>query len=247
MLVASVALAACGGIVLPCVSLLLDRWGLFHEPAGGWVRRVGIGMAAALAAFAALTIDEAGGWGRVAGATLLLFALAVILIGATRRPGSGSDADSPGFGSTLLGVVVFGLGFFFLVFAFSALEGGFLAAMRHDLRALASAQEANFDSAGVYSADPSVGGRVPASGDVAIRVWLTPDGWGGESTHPAIRGRCAVYAGSTGAPPAARPDEVACVDESTSRARAMGALATTLVASAALLLAAGVVTARRHR
>ena len=100
-------------------------------------------------------------------------------------------------------------------------EKAYLAAMKTDLRNLATAEEAYSSNSpgGVYLAQPSVtqllplggtGGYTPSAG-VTVVVTLQGAGWGATATHSSAPGRtCAMYVNRTAVAPATQEGVPTC-------------------------------------
>ena len=86
------------------------------------------------------------------------------------------------------------------------------AAMKSDLRNLATAQESYFYDAGLYTTDLSLL-RVSTSPSVSLVITeASVSGWSATATHPQARpGTCAVfYGGAAPLPPASTEGVIAC-------------------------------------
>jgi prepilin-type N-terminal cleavage/methylation domain-containing protein len=76
------------------------------------------------------------------------------------------------------------------------------AALRADLRNLASAQEAYFHEHSWYTADTALLKHTSSQGVVLTIISATKGGWSAKVTHPqSYPLTCAMYAGSVTAPP----------------------------------------------
>lgn len=126
--------------------------------------------------------------------------------------GAGGRGRWPGFGSAIIGVVgLVGTGV--IPGSGHVPETAYLAAVRSDLRNVASMQTVHFDSSGGYAGSLEALG-VGASEGVRLTIERTPDGWTARGAHDGLDGAvCAVFAGSTPAAPAEREGEVACTVE----------------------------------
>jgi len=241
----ALAVAAAGGVTLPVVSALLDRFGYTVEPYGRTVRRVGLAMALLLALWGAGTAWTAGGLWKAAGAALLAAAVAAFLLVRPHRPHETRSGPEPGFAATVLGCMVFFLAFVTLPYFAYPRAKAYENAMRSDLRNIAAHQEMHRDSAGVYSADPTFGGAYPLSTGVRVALRLTPDGWAAAATHEQLPGTCALFQGSTPEAPAREPGFVACDTRQPSAAGGvMSVLSLLALISGTGLLAAGMLRRR---
>jgi type IV pilus assembly protein PilA len=86
------------------------------------------------------------------------------------------------------------------------------AAMKTDLRNMATAQESYFYSNDIYTTDPATLNFTPSAGVVIVIPEATAKGWSGSASHPlAAATKCALYFG-TAAPvaPATAEGQVAC-------------------------------------
>jgi hypothetical protein len=75
-------------------------------------------------------------------------------------------------------------------------EGAYRAAMKSDLKNLASQEEIHFSDVGSYSSDLDEIQFVASNG-VSVTVVMSVDGWGASSTHAALGdgSSCALYVG----------------------------------------------------
>lgn len=97
-------------------------------------------------------------------------------------------------------------------------ESAYRAALKSDLKNLASQEEIYFSDVGTYSADPGALGFV-ASWGVSVEIATWASGWGAVARHTALgEGKaCAIFMGRE-APPgleeveAAAPGEIVCND-----------------------------------
>jgi prepilin-type N-terminal cleavage/methylation domain-containing protein len=86
------------------------------------------------------------------------------------------------------------------------------AAMKTDLRNMATAQESYFYSNDIYTTNPATLNFTPSAGVVIVIPEATAKGWSGAASHPlAAATKCALYFG-TAAPvaPATAEGQVAC-------------------------------------
>ncbi len=89
------------------------------------------------------------------------------------------------------------------------------AAIRSDLKNLASQQEIYFSDHETYSADPVQLGFTHSDG-VEVTVFASQDGWSARATHAALEQSksCAIYVGAAPVPieqlEGAEPGELAC-------------------------------------
>ncbi len=113
----------------------------------------------------------------------------------------------------LIVVVIIGILAAIAVPKFAATKGkAYAAAMRSDLRNLASAQESYFYQHASYSAD-STALRFSTSRGVQVNiVGATAGGWAAIATHPrSFPLTCALYSGTIAAPaPATSEGVIAC-------------------------------------
>ena len=88
-------------------------------------------------------------------------------------------------------------------------EKAYLAAMKSDLRNLATAEEAlAADSNGVYSTSIANLGFNPSAGVTVTIGYAAGDGWGATAEHAALPGRtCGMFSGAAGQASAAPADE----------------------------------------
>jgi type II secretion system protein G len=96
----------------------------------------------------------------------------------------------------------------------STREKAYFAAMKSDLKNLASQQEIYYSDAYSYSSSETALGFVESEG-VTVAITATPSGWTGAATHTALPSKgCAIYYGNASAPASpATPTaagEVAC-------------------------------------
>jgi prepilin-type N-terminal cleavage/methylation domain-containing protein len=113
----------------------------------------------------------------------------------------------------LIVVVIIGILAVIAIPKFSNTKGkAFSAAMKSDLRNMATAQESYFYSNDIYTTNPASLNFTPSAG-VAITIpEATSKGWSGTATNPLAAGtKCALYFG-TAAPvaPASAEGQVAC-------------------------------------
>jgi prepilin-type N-terminal cleavage/methylation domain-containing protein len=95
-------------------------------------------------------------------------------------------------------------------------ERATLAAMKSDLRNLVNVEETYFAENLGYTADPGPAYTV-SSGNKMPTIEITPDGWAATTTSNSGR-VCAVFVGSTPAPPATKEGVPQCDDaEGTTR------------------------------
>ena len=96
-----------------------------------------------------------------------------------------------------------------------AREKSYFAAMKSDLRNLATAEESYFQANNTYYSgaipDPAIG-FAPSPGVTISLSGVSQSGWAAAATHSSVPGKqCAVYFGSTAAPPPATVEgQVAC-------------------------------------
>ena len=91
-------------------------------------------------------------------------------------------------------------------------EKAYSAAMRTDLRNLATAQESYFYTNAVYSTDPVALGITTSQGVVITIPEGTTSGWSAFATHPNAPGyKCALYIGTAAAvAPATVDGQITC-------------------------------------
>ena len=123
--------------------------------------------------------------------------------GSPQASGKETDAANPGLPPNFLREVQL------------TRERAYYAAMKSDLRTLASREEAYFSDHGTYTDDPA-SLRFVTSGGVTATITASADGWAATVTHSALdrEDGCAIYHGSANAPtfPAqpTKPGEVSC-------------------------------------
>jgi len=76
-------------------------------------------------------------------------------------------------------------------------DRGYSAALRSDLKNLASQQEIYFSDFGGYSADLAALGLVPSQG-VLLTLFASQDAWGARATHEALgeNRACVLFVGA---------------------------------------------------
>ncbi|HEX9704785.1 MAG TPA: prepilin-type N-terminal cleavage/methylation domain-containing protein [Gemmatimonadales bacterium] len=90
-------------------------------------------------------------------------------------------------------------------------ERATLTAMKSDLRNLVTVEEGHFVENLSYTTDPGSAYSV-TSGNKMPTITITPDGWSAVITSWNSAQVCAVYMGSTAAPPAVKEGSPACGD-----------------------------------
>ena len=239
-LVLVILIGGAAGLVLPVVSMSLDRLGHAHE--GPLVRRVGLAMALLLLVGGAVALMTADGFLRLAGATLAAGALAALVAGWRHRPAPAAG-KAPPFGSTVAGFLFVLASFMVVPYFGQTRDRAYTRTMMSDLRNFASHQETHFDSAGAYSEEHG-----ELSRGVTLRIDAGSDGWSAIATHAFIDGTCAIYEGRPPVPPATEPLVVACNTEPmTPLGQILGWMSTFVLAAGALLFAVGYGASRRSR
>ncbi len=96
----------------------------------------------------------------------------------------------------------------------STREKAYLAAMKTDLKNLATQQDIYYDGAYVYASQLSDANHSPTEGVVIVINEATGTGWSGSATHFGLPGEsCGLYHGdaaSAGGAPATQPSRVMC-------------------------------------
>lgn len=88
-------------------------------------------------------------------------------------------------------------------------EKAYVTSMKADLRHLFIAEESYFADSIQYTINLGAAYRT-TTGVVGPTIQLTGDGWTAWVSHTATTKTCAVFAGSTGMPPAVKEGEVRC-------------------------------------
>jgi prepilin-type N-terminal cleavage/methylation domain-containing protein len=84
----------------------------------------------------------------------------------------------------------------------SSKEQAYLAAMKSDLRNLATTEESYMYEYSAYTTNPSTSSYVTTTGVTGPTVAITSDGWTAVLGHNVSTKTCAIYFGSTGQAPA---------------------------------------------
>lgn len=90
-------------------------------------------------------------------------------------------------------------------------ERATIAAMKSDLRNLVTVEENYFAENMRYTADPGPAYAV-SGGNRMPTIAVTPDGWSATITSPNSGRTCAVFVGTTPAPPATKEGTPQCDD-----------------------------------
>ena len=115
----------------------------------------------------------------------------------------------------LIVVVIIGILAAIAIPKFSAVrEKAYLAAMKTDLKNLATQQDIYYDGAYAYATQVSDAGHSATQGVVVIINEATGTGWAGTATHFGLPGEsCGIYHGdaaAAGGAPASQPSRVMC-------------------------------------
>ncbi|MFV2005808.1 MAG: type IV pilin protein [Longimicrobiales bacterium] len=115
----------------------------------------------------------------------------------------------------LIVVVIIGILASIAIPKFSSVrEKAYLAAMKTDLKNLATQQDIYYDQAYAYATQASDANHSPSEGVVITINEATGTGWAGTSTHFGLPGEsCGIYHGdaaAAGGAPASQPSQVMC-------------------------------------
>lgn len=126
-----------------------------------------------------------------------------------------SRPRSPGFTliELLIVVVIIGILASIAIPKFASTKGkAYTAAMKSDLRNLATAEESYYYTSDTYSTDMNQLNFTPSSGVTIDITEATTGGWAATATHPqASSSKCAIFIGTATPPsPATTESVVAC-------------------------------------
>lgn len=115
----------------------------------------------------------------------------------------------------LIVVVIIGILASIAIPKFSSVrEKAYLAAMKTDLKNLATQQDIYYDQSYAYATQASDANHSPSEGVVIAINEATGTGWAGTSTHFGLPGEsCGIYHGdaaASGGAPATQPSQVMC-------------------------------------
>ncbi len=112
----------------------------------------------------------------------------------------------------LIVVVIIGILASIAIPSFRSTKGrAYVAAIKSDLRNLATTEEGYMYDNGIYTTDQAAMKFTPSSGVVVTIPEATAGGWSGRASHPLAPESCAVFFGNAAAvPPAVSEGMITC-------------------------------------